>query len=79
MSERIKHHSYKRRWVNQYFWRTYDQQELDLVEEESAQLRAYEFKWNAKQGTRIPVAWKNAYADASFSVIHTGNYLDFIT
>jgi len=79
MSERIKFNTYNSKWVNHYFWRTYDQQELDLVEEEAAQLRGYEFKWNPNKKVKIPGGWKNAYPEASFKVIHTDNYLDFIT
>jgi predicted AAA+ superfamily ATPase len=33
MSERLKYNSYQKRRVNSYFWRTYDQQEIDLIEE----------------------------------------------
>jgi hypothetical protein len=79
VSERIKYNTYSRKWVNYYFWRTYDQQELDLVEEESAQLRAFEFKWSSKKVAKSPGAWKKGYPDASFKVINTDNYLDFIT
>jgi predicted AAA+ superfamily ATPase len=78
MAERIKLNSYTNRRVNYYFWRTYDQQELDLVEEESGSLRGYEFKWNSKKKVRAPGGWKNGYPDAEFHVINTDNYLDFI-
>jgi len=78
MAERIKLNSYTNRRVNYYFWRTYDQQELDLVEEESGNLRGYEFKWNSKKKVRAPGGWKNGYPDAEFHVINTDNYLDFI-
>lgn len=79
MAERMKVLSYGRRYVNRYFWRTYDQQELDLVEEEGTELRAFEFKWAAKKTVRAPGGWKRAYPDATFEVITPDNYLDFIT
>jgi len=79
MAERMKFLSYSRRYVNRYFWRTYDQQELDLVEEEGTELRAYEFKWSEKKAARVPGGWKRAYPEASFEVITPKNYLDFIT
>lgn len=79
MAERRKFHAYDNHWVNYYFWRTYDQQELDLVEEENAQLRAYKFKWNAHKTVRVPGGWENAYPDSSFELITPENYLDFIT
>jgi hypothetical protein len=79
MSERIKYNSYSKNLVQNYFWRTYDQQEIDLIEEGSGKLSAYEFKWNAKKKVKAPGAWSRAYADASFETIHRENYLDFIT
>ncbi len=79
MSERIKYNSYNYKRTNYYFWRTYDQQELDLVEEAAGQLRAYEFKWNTKKKVKCPGAWQKAYPKAEFHVINTDNYIDFIT
>jgi len=79
MSERIKYNSYTHKRVNSYFWRTYDKQEIDLVEEEASQLRAYEFKWNPKKKAKAPGGWRNTYPEASFEVINNSNYLDFIT
>ena len=77
MSERMKINSYLKRRVNTYFWRTYDQQEIDLVEESGTDLTAFEFKWN-KSKVKIPTAWKNNYADATFEVICEEDYLDFV-
>lgn len=79
MAERIKYNSYNNRRTSHYFWRTYDQQELDLVEEEAGQLRAYEFKWNNKKKAKSPRAWQKAYPKSEFHVVDTNNYLDFIT
>ncbi len=79
MAERIKYNGYNQKLVNYYFWRTYDQQEIDLVEEEARMLRAYEFKWNAKKKIKAPGGWTKNYKDATFEVINRDNYLDFIT
>ena len=64
--------------VNNYFWRTYYQQEIDWIEEREGNLFAYEIKWKDKK-VKIPSAWKEAYPDSKFSVISQDNYLDFIT
>jgi predicted AAA+ superfamily ATPase len=77
MSERMKINAYLKRRVNTYFWRTYDQQEIDLVEESGTDLSAFEFKWN-KSKVKIPTAWKNNYADATFEVICKDVYLNFV-
>ncbi len=79
MAERIKYNAYNQKLVNYYFWRTYDQQEIDLVEEEAGELRAYEFKWNSKKKVKAPGGWTKNYKEASFEVINKSNYLDFIT
>lgn len=78
MAERMKYLDYTGRYVNRYFWRTYDQQELDLVEEEAGQLRGYEFKFNPNRKAKVPGGWARAYPDATFDVVNIGNYLDFI-
>lgn len=77
-SERIKYQSYNQKIVNNYFWRTYDQQELDWLEEENGVLRGYEFKWNENRKAKIPTAFAKAYPEASFEVVNKNNYLDFI-
>jgi predicted AAA+ superfamily ATPase len=77
-SERIKHQNYTQKTVSNYFWRTYDQQELDWLEEENGILRGYKFKWNENRKAKIPTAFAKAYPEATFEVVNKGNYLDFI-
>jgi hypothetical protein len=79
MTERLKFNSYTRRRVNSYFWRTYDQQEIDLIEEKNGKLSAFEFKFNPNKKVKVPGGWKKGYPNADFQVIHPKNYLDFIT
>ena len=76
--ERMKRNLYFRHLVDSYFWRTYDQQEIDLVEEEGGHLHATEMKWSPMSSKRPPRGWRQAYPDSSFQVIHQGNYLEFI-
>jgi len=79
MSERIKHNAYKKIRANFYFWRTYDQQEIDLIEDCEGQLSAFEFKWNSNKKVKMPGGWAKAYPEATFEVINPDNYLDFIS
>lgn len=79
MTERLKYNSYTRSRINSYFWRTYDQQEIDLIEEENGKLSAFEFKFNPNKKVKVPGGWKKGYPNANFQVIHPKNYLDFIT
>lgn len=77
-SERIKNQNYTQRNIENYFWRTYDQQELDWLEQENGILHGYEFKWNENRKAKIPTAFAKAYPEANFDVINKQNYLDFI-
>ena len=69
--ERIKARSYAGRPAHCYFWRTYDQQEIDLVEDSGGRLEAYECKYSENGATKAkePIAFAKAYPDAHFSVI----------
>jgi len=78
ISERIKFQKYNRLLVNNYFWRTYDQQEVDWVEERNGKLFGYEFKWNPKRKVKAPKAWIEAYEEAEFQVVNSENYLEWI-
>ncbi len=75
--ERIKYNVYTKNEVNSYFWRTYDQQEIDLVEEKADLLNAYEFKW-AEGKVKVPAGFSGAYPQAGFEVISQKNYIEFI-
>lgn len=77
-SERVKKQHYRKMRVRNYFWRTYDQQELDWLEEKPDTLSGFEFKWNENKKPKIPVAFAKAYPDATFEVITKNNYLEFI-
>lgn len=76
--ERVKKQNYQKIKTNNYFWRTYDQQELDWLEEKGDKLEGFEFKWNENKKVKIPLAFSKAYPEANFSVISKNNYLDFI-
>ncbi len=76
--ERLKHRTYSSLYANTYFWRTYDQQEIDLVEERDGGLFGYECKWSTSKKVLPPKAWKTTYQDADFTIIHPDNYLEFI-
>ena len=77
MVERRKANNYQRRAVEPYFWRTYDGQEIDLLEQADGHLSAFEFKWQNRR-VRVPGSFAKAYPNATFEVVHQENYLDFI-
>jgi uncharacterized protein len=79
VSERLKHNAYTNSLAQPYFWRTYDQQELDWLEVANGQLSAYEFKFSPTTRVRFPKGFTTAYPDATVQVVNPDNYLDFIT
>jgi uncharacterized protein len=78
LSERMKFNSYRGHHPQYFFWRTYDGQEIDLLELDNKQhLQAFECKWQ-DQKIKIPAAFLKAYPKAIFTAIHRDNYLEWI-
>lgn len=75
--ERMKMRFYKNIHANIFYWRTYDQKEIDLIEELDGKLFAFEFKWG-KKSIKPPRRWVEEYPGSDFEVITPDNYLDFI-
>lgn len=75
--EKIKAASIFEKPANFYFWRTYDQQEIDLIEERGGKLFGYEIK--LKNKSVRPIAdWLKTYKNSSFEVVNKENYQKFI-
>lgn len=75
--ERLKRQTYYGEQANNYFWRTYDQKEIDWVEERAGKLSGYEFTWSGKV-SKPPQDWLKAYPGASYTLINKENFLEFI-
>jgi predicted AAA+ superfamily ATPase len=73
IAERIKRNSFVGHRANLYFWRTYDKQEIDYIEEYDGVLYAYEFKYNSKAKIRPPKLFLETYK-SEFRVIHKDNW-----
>lgn len=76
--ERLKFQSYTNLHSLNYFWRTYQQQEIDFIEDRNGKLYAYEFKWSTDKKSKVPSAWKEAYPDSEYTTIDLSNYLFWI-
>lgn len=75
--ERLKKQAYENIYTSNYFWRTWNQKEIDFVEERDGKLYGYEFKWQGKQ-VKPPKEWIETYSNSEFRVINRENYLEFI-
>jgi uncharacterized protein len=77
LSERIKKKHYRSELTRLYFWRTYDGQEIDLIEADADSVDAFEFKWKDKK-VKVPGAWQRAYPNSEFTIINPENYMKWI-
>ena len=78
ISELLKKDEYGNRMASFYFWRTYDKQEIDLIEIFQSEIFAYEIKWT-RQKLKPPAAWQKNYPQSHFNTITPQNYLKFIS
>lgn len=78
LNERLKYNTIKRRLVNSYFWRTYDQQEIDYLEDSGGQLTATEFKYRANQRAKPPKTFLETYPNASYQLITKETLQDWL-
>lgn len=77
VSERMKTRTYRGIRTSQWFWRTYDRKEIDLIEERDGKLYGFEFKWGNKKPSP-PKEWIESYPGAEFQVINRDNFLGFL-
>lgn len=78
VSERVKRNRYHDSFAQLYFWRTHDQKEIDLIEEEDGMIQAFEFKWNLHAKSRVPQQFIDTYAPSGFTVVTPNNYWAFV-
>ncbi len=79
VSERIKLNSYRSKKVKSYFWRNYNQSEIDYVEVDHDKLSGFEMKWNTRKSHSITKAFRNAYPEAETEIISPQNFVEFIS
>jgi len=77
VSERRKLHEAKKKFVNTYFWRTYDQKEVDYVEESGGKITGFEFKWGINKKIKQPKDFIKTYK-AVINKVDRSNYWKFL-
>ena len=79
ISERLKANLYAGRYVNSYFWRTNQQQEIDYIEECDGQFSLFEMKWNPKRAnTQFPNTFLTAYDVKEKAIVTPENWLEWV-
>lgn len=77
--ERRKVNQIAGRAVNSYFWRTYDQKEIDCIEEHGGKLYGYEFKWqNGEIRRAVMNEFVETYPDSDLMTINQENFEEFL-
>lgn len=77
ITERMKRNQNERLGLEFHFWRTYDKQEIDLIETGSGVMNAFEMKLG-KKSPSAPKAFAEAYPEAKFAVVNANNYSEYI-
>ena len=76
IQERIKLNQHKRQFTQFYFWRTYAQQEVDLIEKRDDKIYAFECK--VKQKSKITKAFATKYPEAEVGIVTEANFLAYL-
>jgi len=78
--ERLKALKNRGKSANLYFWRTYDQKEIDLIEERGGAFYAYEFKWSKTKKVKSAASYEftSVYTNSAFSLVGPDNIEEFL-
>jgi hypothetical protein len=79
ISERIKFNMNNSRYPKLYFWRTQQQQEIDLIEDDEGIISAFEMKWKSTSKVKIPRTFISAYPNSNSCIIDKECYMEFLT
>ncbi|TDG35068.1 ATP-binding protein [Pedobacter changchengzhani] len=77
ISEYIKASNNDRKFAKYYFWRSFQQQEIDLIEEVDGDLNAIEIKWNENKKVKFPSTFLDNYIVKQTHIINRKNYSSF--
>lgn len=77
VSERMKMNAWLHPKIKSYFWRNYNQSEVDYVEQDKKHLSAFEMKWGKHSNARVSKAFVNAYPNADTAVITSEDFVSF--
>lgn len=77
--ERIKKTMYEGGFKNYYFWRTYDQKEIDFIEESGGTLSAFECKYSdGRISSASKKTFLESYPGSNITIVTKDNYLDWL-
>jgi hypothetical protein len=77
ITERMKWLAWNNPSAKSYFWRNYNQSEVDYLEVNKKQIMAYEMKWNTAKKHKVTAAFTNTYPEAQTEIITPINFASF--
>jgi uncharacterized protein len=78
IAERFKWLQYNNMATKQFFWRTTQQQEIDLIETTGKKINAYECKWSNTKKVSFPKTFTNSYSNVQTHVVQPANIESFL-
>lgn len=78
LTERMKHRHYTGNLAYPHFWRGSQQEEIDLIELTGEDIQAFEIKYKP-QKIHVPKKFSDLYPKASYELVSSENYLEFVT
>lgn len=76
--ELLKQNKYLKKNASYHFWRTTQQQEIDLIETNNGVITAFEIKYNPKQKAKFSKTFVKNYQPNATQVINVDNFLEFL-
>lgn len=78
--ERMKRNAARNYFPQYYFWRSYQGQEIDLIEESGGEKNGFEFKFsNTRLRKTLQEIFTGDLGGKTIKVIHKDNYAEFLT
>lgn len=78
VAERIKRNQNKGLNVSYYFWRNYDQNEVDFVEDKEGKLSGFEFKYDKEAMVKGSYNFTKLYPNATLELVNKSNFDEFL-
>jgi uncharacterized protein len=78
LNERQKSQQRTRTYTRQFYWRNRSKQEIDLIEESSGAIKAFEFKFSPNKTVTIPKSFEELYPGTELQVINPENFISLL-
>lgn len=78
LNERQKAQQRTQKYTKQFYWRNRSKQEIDLIEESSGSIKAYEFKFSANKTVKLPESFEKLYPNTKLQVINAENFIPLL-